>query len=96
MGEVPEVPSDPRLGPSCQLVGREGKRNQGLNHFVHTALVLAVEIGAEERGSCLPLAPPASRPLAVVAGVPWRPGCCQQVLCTAAVHSSQTPRQLPG
>ena len=95
-GEVPEVPSDPRLGPSCQLAGREGKRNRGLTHFVHTALVLALEIGAEERGSCPPLAPPASGPIAVVAGGPWRPGCCRQVLRTAAVHSSQTPRQLPG
>ncbi|CAN0550311.1 unnamed protein product [Rangifer tarandus platyrhynchus] len=75
---------------------REGKRNWGLTRFVHTVLVLALEISAEERGSCPPLAPPASGPIAVAAGGPWRPGCGRQVLRTAAVQSSQTPRQLPG
>lgn len=79
------MPSD--LGWAHSVHFQEGRRAR-VRPFLATQRCslltrLTLEIHAEEGGTCLPLAPPASGPMAVVTGGPWWPG----LLPASASHS---------
>lgn len=82
-GRGARCPSDARLGPSCQLAGREGKRNRVWTRFVYTALVLALRLVLRKEGAALP--GPLSCQSPHSCGCWWPPGA--RLLPASASHS---------